>query len=258
MFLRKNWYWLLTLSVVLGILGFILLKPKAPIPVTKTFKAPDLNQVRKNISNNTDKPTTEQDVKEKTETQVEESTVSNEEFTEIPAESPTDGVPLGDENVVTSETETEDWRTKDYGESIFGYGPYPKFPSDFPERYRPTWTQGNKYAEVVAELSGEHKELERFAELLDRLRIKLWNEGRTDITSIRLDPTTNKAYPLTANTVVVGYTGTGPERRIFSIKADANFNQGLIGRIRNGEKPPGIQIIDEDKGGFNIYEYLGL
>ncbi len=258
MFLRKNWYWLLLLSVGLSILGFILLKPKAPTTVTKIFKAPDLNQVRKNISNNSDKLTTEQVVKEKAETQVEKSTVSNEEFTEIPAESPTDDVPSEDESVATPETETEDWRTKDYGESIFGYGPYPKIPSDFPERYKPTWTQSNKYAEVVAELPEEFQEHERFGELADRLHIKLWNEGRTDITSISVDPMTNKAYPLTANTVVVGYTGTGPERRIFSIQTGANFPQGLIGRIRNGEKPPGIQIIDADKGGFNIYDYLGL
>lgn len=259
MFLRKYWYWLLLLSVVIGISGFILLKHKPPTTATKVFKAPDLNQIRKNASNNVDKPTTEQDVKENTETQIEESTVSNEEFTEIPAESPTDGMPLGDENVATSETETEDWRANDYGESIFGFGPYPEIPSDFPESHRPIWTYGIiDYAEIVAQLPEELQESRRVRELMTRLRIKLWNKGRTDITSISLDPTTNKVYPLTANTVVVGYIGTGPERRIFSVVADANFPQNLINQIRNGEKPPGIQIIDADKGGFNIYEYLGL
>ena len=258
MFLRKNWHWLLTLFVVIGIFGFILLKPKTPVTETKIFKVPDFNQIRKDVSNNDDKPTTDQRVKEKTETQVEESTVSNEEFTETPTESQTDGITLGDEDEVSPETETEDWRAGDYGESIFGFGPYPEIPPDYPERYRPIWSHGVYDKINFAEFPEEFKVVRQAEELMDRVRVKLWKEGHTDITSISLDPTTDRVYPLTANSVVVRYAGTGTEKRIFSTSTDENFPQDLRKRIRNGEKPPGIQIIDADTGGFNVYEYLGL
>ena len=258
MFLRKNWYWLLTLFVVIGIFGFIILKPKAPVTETKIFKVPDADQVRKNISDNHVKRTTEQGTKEKTETQAEESTVSNEAFTETPTESPTDGIPLGDEDVASTETETEDWRAGDYGESVFGFGPYPEIPSDFPERYRPIWSHGVYDVTNFAEFPEEFKEHRRAEELLDRVHVKLWKEGRTDITSISLVPTTNRVYPLTANSVVVRRTGIDTGGSIFSIVGNKNFSQDLIKRIRDGEKPPGIQIIDADTGGFNVYEYLGL
>ena len=258
MFLRKNWYWLLTLLVVIGIFGFIILKPKAPVTETKIFKVPDANQVRKNISDNRVKRTTEQGVKEKTETPVVESKVSNEAFTETQTESQTDSIPLGDEDVISTETETEDWRAGDYGESLFGFGPYPEIPSDFPEKYRPIWSHGVYDAINFAEFPEEFKVVRQAEELMDRVRVKLWKEGRTDITSISLDPTTNRVYPLTANSIVVRYAGTGTEKRIFSTSTDANFPQDLRKRIRKGEKPPGIQIIDADTGGFNVYEYLGL
>ncbi len=256
MFWRKNWHWLLALIVVFGVGGFILLKPKTPVPVKKVYKVPDLSQVRKDTSSKGDKTPTEQPVAENTETSMEKSPVPADDKSETPLESPGEKVSLEDvEDTTTPEADTDDWRTGDYGESLFGYGPYPKIPSDFPERYRPIWTHG---VINLAGLPEEIKEHKRVEELMYRIRIKLWNEGRTDITSISLDPTTNKVYPFTANTVVVGYEGIGAAKRVFSVSADPNFSQDLFIRIQSGEKPPGIQIIDKDSGGFNVYEFLGL
>ena len=256
MYWRKNWHWLLVLIVVIGVGGFILLKPKPPTAEKKVYNVPDFSQVRKDASSKGDKTPTEQTVAENTETPEEKPLDPANETSETPLESSEKGVPLEHiEDVAKLAADPNDWRTGDYGESLFGYGPYPKIPSDFPERYRPIWTHG---VINLAGLPEEIKEHKRVEELMYRIRIKLWNDGRTDITSISLDPTTNKVYPFTANTVVVGYEGTGAAKRVFSISADPNFSQDLIIRIQSGEKPPGIQIIDKDTGGFNVYEFLEL
>lgn len=256
MFWRKNWHWLLALIVVFGVGGFILFKPKTPVPVKKVYKVPDFSQVRKDTTSKGGETPAEQTVAENTETPVEKSADPIGDSPETPIESPGESVSLENiEDVAKLAADPDDWRTGDYGESLFGYGPYPKIPSDFPERYRPIWTHGVINLAGLPEEILEHKRVE---ELMYRIRIKLWKQGRTDITSISLDPTTNKVYPVTANTVVVRYEGTGSAKRVFSISADVNFPADLIGRIQSGEKPPGIQIIDKDTGGFNVYEFLGL
>ena len=256
MFWRKNWHWLLALIVVIGVGGFILFKPKTPATVKKVYKVPDFSQVRKDTTNKGDETRAEQTVAENTETPVEKSADPVDDTPETPLESLGEKVSLEDvENTTTPKADTDDWRTGDYGESLFGYGPYPKIPSDFPERYRPIWTHG---VINLAGLPDEIQEHKRVEELMYRVRIKLWKQGRTDITSISLHPTTNKVYPLTANSVVVGYEGTGSAKRVYYVSADLNFPADLLGRIKVGEKPPGIQIIDKDSGGFNVYEFLGL
>ena len=93
---------------------------------------------------------------------------------------------------------------------------------------------------------------------MDRVRIKLWNQGRTDVTTIDLSPITNKVYPLTANTVTVKYTGTGDTKRVSTVFTDLNFPRHLVERIRDGERPAGVQILDFDSDGFDVYEFLEL
>ena len=254
MFWRKNWHWLLALIVVFGVGGFILLKPKPPNTDTKkVFIVPDFDQVREDTSNNTDKISIEQKVNENVETQVENSPIKTDDITEISTESPTDDISLGDdEDGVTPNAETTDWRTALYGESPYGYGPYPEIPSDFPEMYRPIWTLN-----VVIQ-NDEVNEQIRTRELLSRVRIKLWNQGRTDVTGIHWHPSTNKVYPCTPDTVYVKYKGIGTSKRISSVFSGPDIPNYLLRQIMEGEKPAGIQILNQESNGFDLYQFLGL
>ena len=248
MFWRKNWHWLFALIVVFGIGGFLLFKPKPPNPEKKVFIVPDLSQVHKDTSNEGNKITPDPE---------DDSSVT-------PLESPVETVIPGDEDdwtvsdvevgtisKETPKTKTEGWRTNSYGESPFGYGPYPIILSDYPNIHRPSWTHGN-----IAEQRQEVQETLRIWELGNRVRIKLWNQGRTDITSISISPIKNDVYLFTPNTVFVKYEkGTN---RISIIHTDPNFPPELRARIMDGEKPPGIQIKNLDTDGFNVFEFLGL
>lgn len=255
MFWSKNWYWLLMLIVVFGIGGFILLKPKTSVTAKKVYKKADISQVRKDVSSKGDKTPAEQSTKENTDTHVEIPPVPTDDMPETVSESPVETVPLenAEEETPESEAEIEDWRTIDYGESYFGFGAYPKIPPDLPRNYRPGWTRTN--AAIQRE---EVQEMLRAQELLDRVRIKLWNQGRTDVTTIDLSPVTNKVYPLTTNTVTVKYTGTGDAKRVSTVFTDLNFPQDLVERIKDGERPAGVQILDFDSDGFDVYEFLEL
>ena len=253
MFWRKNWHWLLTLIVVFGIGGFILFKLKTPVTVKKVYKVPDLSQVRKDMSNKGNETPAEQTVSENTETPVGKSPDPADDTSETLLASPEENVPLEDvEDVATPAAEIDDWRTNDYGESSYGYGAYPNIPSDFPDMYRPAWTLN------VLIQSDRTKERLRIRELLSRVRIKLWNQGRTDVTGIFLHPSTNKVYPCTPNTVYVRYKATATTKRISSVFCGPNISNSLVNRIKNGEKPAGIQILDQDSNGFNLYQFLGL
>lgn len=257
---RKNWYWLLMLIVVFGIGGFILLKPKASVTAKKIYKKPNISQVRKDVSSKGSETPAEQSKKENTDTHVEIPPAPADGTTETVSESPVDTVSLEDaeeaapaEETPESEAEIEAWRTIDYGESYFGFGAYPKIPPDLPRNYRPGWTRTN--AAIQRE---EVQEMLRAQELLDRVRIKLWNQGRTDVTTIDLSPVTNKVYPLTPNTIVVKYTGTGAAKHAGSIFTDLNFPRHLVERIKEGERPPGVQILDFDSDGLDVFEFFEL
>lgn len=239
MFWRKNWHWLLSFIVVFGIGGFILLRSKPPTNENKVFKVPDLSQVRKDDSNRGDKIPMKQSTKENIRIQVEKP----RDLVDATPESIVDTVSL--ENVeegipseITPEfdAKTDNWRTHDYGESYYGFGKYPKIPSGFPGEYRPGWTRTN--ASIQRE---EIQDLLRSQELADRVRIKLWNQGRTDVTTIDISPITYNVYPLTANTIAVKYTGTGDTKQVGSIFTDVNFPLDLVPRIKAGEKPPGLR-----------------
>ncbi len=253
----KNWYWLLALLVVIGIRGYVLLKPKPPVTLEKVHNKPELNKVRKAAPNKGMETFVDPITEDNTEND-EISDVFPDEPSETTAEPPTDNIYVESVEDIVQPEETpkavaDDWRTADYGESPFGFGEYPKIPSDLPNDYRPGWTMSN-----VAEQREEIQASLRAWELLDRSRIKLWNEGHTEVTTIDLSPITNKIYPLSPTTVLVKYTGTGIDKRVSSVFTDSDFPEDLAERIKFGERPPGILILDYDTDGFDVYEFLGL
>ncbi len=251
MFWRKNWHWLLALIVVFGVGGFILFKPKTPVTVKKVYKVPDFSQVRKDKTSKGGETPAEQTVAENTETPVEKSADPVDDSPETPLESPGEKVSLEDvENTTTPEAKTDDWQTGDYGESPYGFGPYPQIPSGFPEKSRPIWT-------FDIDREGYHERLKR-VELLNRVRIKLWKEGHTNVTALDWDGATNKVYALTSNTAYIEHREGKIGKKIHVVVVDSNFPKNIIARIEAGEKPPGYRILDYDSGGFDVYEFLGL
>ena len=254
MYWRKNWHWLLVLIVVIGVGGFILLKPKPPTAEKKVYNVPDFSQVRKDASSKGDKTPTEQTVAENTETPEEKPLDPANETSETPLESSEKGVPLEDvENTTTPEADPNDWRIASYGESDYGFGDYPEIPPDYPDAYRPFWT-------FDLDRDGHHDTL-RPRELLDRVRIKLWKQGQTDV-KLDLDGPTQKIRVITPNTVYVRTKETKTANgtsKIVSFVGDSNvLSSEAQAKIRAGEKTPGIRILDYDSSGFDVYEFLGL
>lgn len=254
MFWRKNWHWMLTLIAVLGIGGFILLKPKLPVTEKKVFKVPDLSQVRKDTTSKGDETPTEQTAEKDTGNHVEKSPVPIDETSETPIESPGKSVPLENvEDGVKLAADPNDWRIASYGESDYGFGDYPEIPPDYPDEYRPFWT-------FDLDRGGHHDTL-RPRELLARVRIKLWKQGQTDV-KLSLDHHTQKIYVIAPNTVYVSTKETKTSNgtsKIVRFVGDSNaLSSEVQAKIQSGEKTPEIRILDYDSSGFDVYEFLGL
>ena len=78
--------------------------------------------------------------------------------------------------------------------SPFGFGPYPEVPSDFPRD--PIWEEVDMYEKINQHGRGMMQAIE----LMDRVLIKLWDQGRT-ATSASMSK--GRVYPGYPNTVFV-------------------------------------------------------
>ena len=149
--------------------------------------------------------------------------------------------------------DTNDWRSGDYGESDYGFGPYPEIPPDYPEYMRPFWT-------TDADRTGHHERL-RPIELLARVRIKLWKQGQTDV-KLDLEIPTQKIRIVTPGTVYVHYEETklpnGTSRVVHFLGGSDDLTGDVQAQIRLGKKPSGIRVLDYDSTGFDVYEFLGI
>jgi hypothetical protein len=136
--------------------------------------------------------------------------------------------------------------------SPFGFGPYPQVPPDYPNqdvwnRPKRTWRLGLDDAAI------KH-------ELMNRVLIKLWNQGDREWTGAATDG--GKVYPYYPNTIYVRWKedenpdGTvyryldsvlgGPEMAEY----DGYFSEGRI--------PLGVLAIEMDDSGIDPYSFLGL
>ena len=128
--------------------------------------------------------------------------------------------------------------------SPFGFGPYPEVPADFPEHLKPIWSRTPNAAEPF--------------ELIDRVLIKLWNQGHRDITGGSFS--NGKVYPHYANTAYVRYRErTLPDgtvhRSILRIKGGPDISP-FAKQIRNGNTPAHIKLIDYNIAGIDPYTFL--
>ncbi len=160
-------------------------------------------------------------------------------------------MPVGDsasgEAVASSEDTPEnvDISVSPYGYSLHGFGPYPVIPADYPMEMAPTWTKYDRPAR-------EH-------ELIDRVLIKLWNQGDREVSggfSVN-----GLVYPLYPNAVYVKW-----EEREMLDGTVRRFIGGITGTgdvkpiMRDGVPvlPEGIRTMDEETSGINPYEFLDL
>ena len=145
--------------------------------------------------------------------------------------------------------DTNDWRSGDYGESDYGFGPYPEIPPDYPQHLRPFWT-------TDADRTGHHEHL-RPIELLARVRIKLWKQGQTDV-KLDLEGPTQKIRIVTPGTVYVRYKENGAFKSVRSFGGSDDLTEDVQNQIRLGKKPAGTRVLDYDSTGFDVYEFLGI
>ncbi|RKU28327.1 hypothetical protein C6497_08900 [Candidatus Poribacteria bacterium] len=155
---------------------------------------------------------------------------------------------MNDEN---SKVKTEN--LENLNASSVGFGSYPNVPTDYPLR-SPVWLRNPKGVPI-----GDPQPYE----IMDRVLIKLWNQGRKDITGASYNTSDGKVYPHYANTAYVQY-----EKKI--ILPDGNVYQPIarvtggpdiapyVKLIRSGKTPPHIQLLDYDRAGIDPYKFLNM
>lgn len=188
---------------------------------------------------------------------------SNPGFSDTPKEHSNTEMPEDAEASTSNETDiemsepfepddsvSEEESAEDVPTSPFGFGPYPEVPSDYPTRMKPSWFYRN------GPKTHNH-------ELLDRVLIKLWNQGDKNISGAFSE--NGKVYPLYPNTVYVTYkdvvmTDGTTLKEIASVHGA--LPDGFFLNRRPGDLvsrlPEGFTALDMDNEGIDPYEFLGF
>ena len=208
----------------------------------------------------------EQKAKAKSSTAEIASTQAPAESTTLTAEnSPTDIIPVT-KDVEPTQAQTgataENRETAEVRVSPYGFGPYPEVPEGFIDAVgKPFWLLPDEL------LRQRRKPPSRNVELMQRVMVKLWKQGRTDVEAAFMDGDKvrvhfkNRAY-VRYNTVT---TLDGKEvKYISSWRAGNSVSQpqpqpGDAYPPGEQDVSPGVELIDMDEEpGINPYEFLGL
>ena len=138
--------------------------------------------------------------------------------------------------------------------SPFGFGPYPEVPSDFP--HEPIWEE-----DMEANISQFGSESMKEAELMDRVLIKLWNQGHRATSASK--HSNGLVYPSFPNTVFVRWDYIEEEdgtitRYARRISSGAEVSDSDLNDLGEGIIPPGIKVLDYDSDGIDPYTFLNL
>ena len=138
--------------------------------------------------------------------------------------------------------------------SPFGFGPYPKVPADYPEDV--IWEE-----DIDGKIAVYGGGLAKAAELMDRVLIKLWNQGR-QATSASME--NGLVLPHYHNTVYVRWAyieepdGT-MTRYAGGITSGPDVPRSVHDTIsETGVIPPGITVLDPDSNKIDPYTFLNL
>ena len=136
-------------------------------------------------------------------------------------------------------TETSAKAAENVRVSPFGFGPYPKIPPDFPEQR----LFSNHYGTAEAEL-------------LDRVRVKLWKEGiRPD--GIGWLQSTGLYYPTVRGTIYVRWGEIHGKKYITRLRSHPADHFDITKYRFVDDIPSHLKVLDFSEG-IDPYEYLGL
>ena len=182
--------------------------------------------------------TTEQS--ESKETQLESDLAPQEEISveEFLAE-------LSDEEKQTLAEEVADELPR---ESVFGLGPLPDIPPDFPRQT--VWD------------TLERSSLARIGhELINRVLIKYWNEGRKTESGVFKNES-GKVYPLFKDTVYVKWAEDENEDGSIYRYVSSYLCHGSLAdyeeSVENGTQPSWLKVVLHEDGGVDPYSFLDL
>ena len=138
--------------------------------------------------------------------------------------------------------------------SPFGFGPYPKVPSDFP--HEPIW---DEYIDTKNASGGS--EMMRAMELIDRVLIELWTQGRHAFSGLLGDD--DLVLPLYPDTVDVEWDYTeepdGTMTRYASeLTSGPDVPESVFDAIEEGTIPFGITVLNHDDHKINPFTFLNL
>ncbi len=136
-------------------------------------------------------------------------------------------------------TETSAEAAADVRVSPFGFGPYPDIPPDFPQQR----LFSNHYGTAEAEL-------------LDRVRVKLWKEGvRPD--GIGWLQSTGLYYPTVRGTIYVRWGEFRGKKYITRLRSHPADHFDITKYRFVDDIPSHLKVLDFSEG-IDPYEYLGL
>ena len=138
--------------------------------------------------------------------------------------------------------------------SPFGFGAYPQVPSGYPEGV--IWEE-----DMDVNISQYGSEAMKAAELMDRVLIKLWNQGHR-ATSASMD-SDGVVYPSFPNTVYIRWKYIEEEDGTLTKYAGAlrgyqGMPDSVLDDFAEGIIPSGIKVLDHDSDGIDPYTFLNL
>ena len=249
MFLRKFWIPIAVFLVVICGLSFYLLRsdvPKEPIKIYKTTTPLPKQMDIRDKTLSTLEPVA----------QVGSTSITEARTSEIPGinTSPMDlSQPFGEDGNLRADLEVvPDEPNEDLPVSPFGFGPYPEVPADY--FGEPIWTRNPNTIAGFPDHALEN------IELIDRVLIKLWEQGDRKI--VGGSTAYGKVYPHYRDIIYVRWTETPPlsDGTVHSyISRAKGANNGYsIDDIETGNIPWHFTVIDFDDAGYDPYEFLNL
>ena len=136
-------------------------------------------------------------------------------------------------------------------ESIFGLGPYPDIPPDYPRQN--VWNSIEKsYYDGYATISHE---------LINRVLIKYWNQGQKTGAGI-LSGDNGRVYPLWKDTVYVQWSELELEDGTTETYLGSYLCHGSLAdyeeSVENGTQPSWLKVVLREDGGVDPYSFLDL
>ena len=142
---------------------------------------------------------------------------------------------------------SEEASAEDVPVSPFGFGPYPEVPTDY--FGEPIWTLD----------SGLPYYAQREIELIDRVLIKLWQQG--DRSIVGGSTYKGKILPHYKNTAYIRWSeSVSPDGTIhrYISRVKGALDAPTAEEIEAGDIPPSFNLVDLDDAGIDPYQFLDL